>query len=63
LNVQIDGLEVDELRDVRMGKDVVAAADSPQLEAQRFREVSQVGEGDSGADGARVPLAIRAVMQ
>ena len=38
-----------------MDEDVVAGADSPQLEAQGFSEVSQVGKGHIGKCAARHP--------
>jgi hypothetical protein len=45
LGLTADGLKVDKLWDVRMDEDVMATADTAQLEAELLRQAAHIAEG------------------
>jgi hypothetical protein len=49
----VDGLQIDELWDLGVGEDVMAAADAPQFEAKCLGQAAQIIEGHVGHRPAR----------
>lgn len=49
-------LQIDQLRDIRVREDVMTAADTPQLEAQRFGESAKVAKRNIGHIALGEPL-------
>lgn len=50
--MSVHGLEIDELRNVWMHKDMVTTTDASQLEAEPLGESAQIGKGHIGRGSA-----------